>query len=304
MKIRRRGRHTSPSQVEKVAAQAGKAAPAVAIAGALVAVPAAQQALGRHLRSRARRPPPAPPARRPDRRRGGQASLAQRAARRAPRPLAPTRCAAGTRCRPIAAALLPQPRRLAVRSTTRTPRRSPTRTSSTSASGSRSRSTRRLTVTTAYQPQARQAAPTDGDRRPRRATASKPAGSSLRQRQPPVGGRTTTDTRRSSPSGKATSSPSGTLELLRPGADCGTRRAATRRTRSSPPRSRWPSPAAARTRTARPTTSATGRSTASHGSLATFDPMSNAKSAISISGDGTNWSPWTTYTSGAYHGRC
>src|ERR1700745_3629158 len=45
VKIRRRGRHTSPSQVEKVAAQAGKAAPAVAIDGALVAVPAPQQAL-------------------------------------------------------------------------------------------------------------------------------------------------------------------------------------------------------------------------------------------------------------------
>src|SRR5260370_18444099 len=44
VKIRRRGRHTSPSQVEKVAVQAGKAAPAVAIAGALVAVPQAQQA--------------------------------------------------------------------------------------------------------------------------------------------------------------------------------------------------------------------------------------------------------------------
>ena len=42
MKIRRRGRHASPSQVEKVAQQAGKAAPAVAIAGALVAVPSAQ----------------------------------------------------------------------------------------------------------------------------------------------------------------------------------------------------------------------------------------------------------------------
>ena len=45
VKIRRRGRHASPSQVEKVAQQAGKAAPAVAIAGALVAVPQAQQAL-------------------------------------------------------------------------------------------------------------------------------------------------------------------------------------------------------------------------------------------------------------------
>lgn len=44
MKIRRRGRHKAPSQVEKVAAQAGKAAPAMAIAGALVAVPHAQAA--------------------------------------------------------------------------------------------------------------------------------------------------------------------------------------------------------------------------------------------------------------------
>ncbi len=44
MKIRRRGRHAAPSQVEKVAVQAGRAAPAVAIAGALVAVPSAQNA--------------------------------------------------------------------------------------------------------------------------------------------------------------------------------------------------------------------------------------------------------------------
>jgi LysM repeat protein len=44
VKIRRRGRHSTPSQVEKVAAQAGRAAPAVAIAGALVAVPSAQHA--------------------------------------------------------------------------------------------------------------------------------------------------------------------------------------------------------------------------------------------------------------------
>jgi LysM repeat protein len=45
VKIRRRGRHASPSQVEKVAAQAGKAAPAVAIAGALVAAPQVQPVL-------------------------------------------------------------------------------------------------------------------------------------------------------------------------------------------------------------------------------------------------------------------
>ncbi len=45
LRIRRRGRHTAPSQVEKVAQQAGKAAPAVAIAGALVAAPQASHAL-------------------------------------------------------------------------------------------------------------------------------------------------------------------------------------------------------------------------------------------------------------------
>src|SRR5215468_8761470 len=38
-KLRRTGRHATPSQVEKVAGKAGKAAPAVAIAGALVALP-------------------------------------------------------------------------------------------------------------------------------------------------------------------------------------------------------------------------------------------------------------------------
>jgi len=40
------------------------------------------------------------------------------------------------------------------------------------------------------------------------------------------------------------------------------------------------------------------------GSMATYDALGNAKAAIHISGNGTNWSPWTTYTSGAYHGRC
>jgi hypothetical protein len=31
-----------------------------------------------------------------------------------------------------------------------------------------------------------------------------------------------------------------------------------------------------------------------------FDPACNAKAMASISSDGTNWSPWSTYTSGAY----
>jgi LysM repeat protein len=41
-----------------------------------------------------------------------------------------------------------------------------------------------------------------------------------------------------------------------------------------------------------------------HGSLSTYDPLGNAKAAVTISDDGTNWTPWTTFTSGAYRGRC
>jgi LysM repeat protein len=42
-----------------------------------------------------------------------------------------------------------------------------------------------------------------------------------------------------------------------------------------------------------------------HGpAMATYDPIGNARAAIAISSNGTNWRPWTTYTSGAYRGRC
>ena len=41
-----------------------------------------------------------------------------------------------------------------------------------------------------------------------------------------------------------------------------------------------------------------------HGSLSTYDPLGNAKAAVIISDDGTNWTPWTTFTSGRYLGRC
>ena len=38
--------------------------------------------------------------------------------------------------------------------------------------------------------------------------------------------------------------------------------------------------------------------------MATYDPIGNAKAAIAISSNGTNWRPWTTYVTGAYRGRC
>jgi hypothetical protein len=41
-----------------------------------------------------------------------------------------------------------------------------------------------------------------------------------------------------------------------------------------------------------------------HPSLATADPIGNAKAAIQLSNDGQDWSPWVTYTTGAYQGKC
>jgi hypothetical protein len=40
------------------------------------------------------------------------------------------------------------------------------------------------------------------------------------------------------------------------------------------------------------------------GAQSTYDPAGNARAAVRISHDGTDWSPWVTYTSGAYAGRC
>jgi hypothetical protein len=35
-----------------------------------------------------------------------------------------------------------------------------------------------------------------------------------------------------------------------------------------------------------------------------LNPEANAREAIALSHDGTDWYPWTTYTSGAYEGKC
>lgn len=37
-----------------------------------------------------------------------------------------------------------------------------------------------------------------------------------------------------------------------------------------------------------------------HGNLSTYDITANAKAAIQISSNGTNWMPWTVYKTGAY----
>jgi hypothetical protein len=35
-----------------------------------------------------------------------------------------------------------------------------------------------------------------------------------------------------------------------------------------------------------------------------LSPAANAREAVRLSSDGADWSPWTTYTSGAYEGKC
>lgn len=41
-----------------------------------------------------------------------------------------------------------------------------------------------------------------------------------------------------------------------------------------------------------------------HGAQSTYDAYGNARAAVQISRDGTDWSPWVTYDTGAYAGRC
>ena len=40
------------------------------------------------------------------------------------------------------------------------------------------------------------------------------------------------------------------------------------------------------------------------GALSTFGSYRNARAAVQISNDGSDFSPWVTYTTGAYAGRC
>jgi hypothetical protein len=42
----------------------------------------------------------------------------------------------------------------------------------------------------------------------------------------------------------------------------------------------------------------------SHGALFTFDAYGNARAAVLINRGGADWTPWTTYDTGAYAGRC
>jgi hypothetical protein len=42
----------------------------------------------------------------------------------------------------------------------------------------------------------------------------------------------------------------------------------------------------------------------SNGILATYDPLQNAKSAVTLSDNGTNWTPWVTFQKNLYESQC
>ena len=41
-----------------------------------------------------------------------------------------------------------------------------------------------------------------------------------------------------------------------------------------------------------------------HGALSTYDAAGNARAAVLISGNGSDWGPWVTWQTGAYAGKC
>ena len=41
-----------------------------------------------------------------------------------------------------------------------------------------------------------------------------------------------------------------------------------------------------------------------HGSLSTYDARANARAAVLISNNGRDWTPWVTWNTGAYAGKC
>jgi LysM repeat protein len=282
MKIRRRGRHATPSQVEKAAAQAGKAAPAVAIAGALVAVPAAQQASAATPASAAASSAASQPAtldsfsatsattaakssraRTYTVRSGDSLSLIAERFYHKP---ADWQWLAHVNARTIA-----NPNVIYAGQRISVPYDPPAS----------------YTLTTYH---ARHAKPSASPARDSDGSASKSTGT------------TTTDNAASS-SRSGYSAPSGTytctdLEKLwkaaggNPGAAFTAAEIAMAESGGNPG--------------ALSPTDDYGlwQINASNGSLATFNPYENARSAIILSGNGASWSPWTTYTSGAYQGRC
>jgi len=294
VKIRRRGRHTTPSQVEKVATQAGKAAPAVAIAGALVAAPQAP-----HPASATVKPATATTGAH----QAGSATLTSHddndttagaaLVRETTAKAAATRtytvrsgdALAGIANRyyhnqsdwqwlyHVNAKTIANPNLIYVGQKISVPLDPPAH----------------YTLPSSYQPKHAKPAPVT-------ATSSHRGGSSSTG--------TTTQTRRStSRGGYRGGGPSGNLGcsgLERLWIDAG----------GSPGHAFMAAEIAMAESGGRqyahsPTDDfGYWQINASNGPLATYSALGNARSAIVLSHNGTDWGPWSTYTSGAYHGKC
>lgn len=318
VKIRRRGRHTSPSQVEKVAAQAGKAAPAVAIAGAIVTAPQAAGALAAPASTAA------VPAHAHQARQGQPSGRQGTPAGRATLDAVTARAVHVTRTSAARHAALTSSMHYTVRSGD-TLSRIAARYYHRAADwrylyhkNSKTVSDPNLiyvgeslfipaTVPAGYVPRHAKATTTahtvtrstaasdgdgdnDGDGAGAAGTRSAGTGSSRR--------------------GSAGSGSSGTGATHAGMYSCGGLEHLWNSAGGNPADAVTAASIAMAESGGNPNaispTSDYGlwQINTSNGSLATLNPYSNARSAITLSRNGTNWYPWTTYTSGAYAGRC
>jgi LysM repeat protein len=277
VRIRRRGRHTTPSQVEKVAQQAGKAAPAVAIAGALVATPQASQALAASAR-----PVTATT-------QGHATAAVEKTAAAAHSTYYTVR--GGDTLSKIAGSYyhnaddwqylyhendktVPDPNLIYVGQRLMIPATAPAHYALTNYVPKHAKAAQPVASTVSETSRGsesqRSAAPASADGSGKLVTQSAAQGmyscSGLEQIWEQEGG---------SPAAAlmaaeiAMAESGGNANAISPTDDFGL----------------W-------------------QINGSNGSLATLNPFQNAKSAITLSDNGTNWNPWTTYHSGAYSGRC
>jgi LysM repeat protein len=292
VKIRRRGRHTSPSQVEKVAAQAGKAAPAVAIAGALVAVPQAQHAAAA-----------GPPAATAAHEAPAKAALTAHTSVTAATAAGATRAytvRSGDTLSVIAARFLHNPGawRAIYRANAATianpnviyPGERISVPVSAATTAARSYQPRHARPATATMTEATRTARASGISAVTPAALPGTHAPRYSLPKPPVHRPTT-----SVPHGTLSCSGLERLWEMAGGNPAHAFIAAEIAMAESGGRQYAHSP-----------TNDFGywQINGSNGSLATYDPLGNAHAAITLSHNGTSWSPWTTYTSGAYRGRC
>ena len=305
MRIRRRGRHTTPSQVEKVALQAGKAAPAVAIAGALVAAPQVSHALA----SSSAKPVPATAQGHTSA--AASNALSDEAHAAAPASSLETRTVTVAASRPARHAAAAQSTYYSVR-TGDTLSKIADRYYGNAGDWQYLYHENEKTVSSPD-------ALITGERLFIPATV--PANFTLTNYTPkhakptqPTTHTVAASTQHSTSQSTGHSTSGGTAEVLQTASQgmysCSSLEQLWEQAGGSSADALMAAKIAMAESGGNPNaispTADYGlwQINASNGALATLNPAQNAKSAITLSADGTNWGPWTTYTSGAYSGKC